>query len=145
MNDQVQAEQVNETEKQLVEAVRQEMRASKFQAFADYAVAYWAMQDDPLVRFIKLQVAELNNALEQAEYSYKLSMADFGKDIEAVVLELGQTVEVAGVTAKYTKGIARPSWKSVAMTFEPSRELIDEHTKVGKPSVRIKIAEGETS
>ena len=169
VNDQDWAEQVKETAELLVEEEVQASRfqasadltplfqaiqdsgktegvddqPSRFQAFADYAEAYWAMQDDPLVRFIKLQVVRLNGALKRAEKFYRTDMAEAGREIEAVALELGQTVEVAGVTASYTKGVARPSWKAVAMTFEPGRELIDEHTKVGKPSVRIKMTEGK--
>lgn len=140
MNEQDRVEQVKEIVGQLVE---EEVQASRFQAFADYAQAHRAMETDRLVQFIRLQVASLNEILAETEKLYRAAMAGFGKDIEAIVLELGQTVEVAGVTASYTKGVARPSWKAVAMTFEPGRELIDEHTKVGKPSVRIEMTGGK--
>jgi len=71
-----------------------------------------------------------------------LSDLDLGQEeIEAVVLELRQTVKVAGVTASYHKAVARPSWKSVAVALKAPQELIDEHTKVGKPTVRIKMVD----
>lgn len=139
MNDQ----QVKETAGWEMEAKRQEVQLSRFLAFRNYAEAYWLMQDDSLVRHLRSEAIRLTGLLKQAEKFYRIDMAEAGREIEAVVLELGQTVEIAGVTASYRKGVARLSWKAVAMTFEPSRELIDEHTKVGKPSVRIKMMEEE--
>lgn len=136
MNDQVRVEQVKEMVEQLVE---EEVQASRFQAFADYAAAHRTMQDDILVQHLEKEMVRLSELMKRAKYYYDEAMKTAGEEIEAIVLELGQTVEVAGVTASYHKGIARPSWKAVAMTFEPGQELIDEHTKVGKPKVRIKV------
>ena len=141
MNNLTRDEQVKETAEWEMEAKRQEVPSSRFLAFRNYAEAYWTMQDDILVRHLEKEMVRLSELLKRAKYYYDESMKTAGEEIEAVVLELGQTVEVAGVTASYTKAVARPSWKSVAMTFKPSRRLISEHTKVGKPSVRIKVVD----
>ena len=93
---------------------------------------------------LDILMAKLKSAQEQVDkikepYLDRIKAAADG--IKETVLDRQQTMVLHGVEATYTKPRTSVSWKGVAMSFEPPNELIEEHSKVGHPSVKIKVQE----
>ena len=86
-----------------------------------------------------MKITQAQIALQQEPYLDRMKAAADG--IKETVLDRQQTMVLHGVEATYTKPRTSVSWKGVAQSFSPSNELIEEHSKVGHPGVKIKVQE----
>ena len=109
--------------------------------FKEYREAYEAMEADPAVRRARKAVEDYQTSLKKLEAPYCQRMAEAKEKIVAAVLPGKKSVTLFGIYARFSKGSPSRSWKSIAMTFKPSEELIGKHTKPGKPKVTVKIVE----
>lgn len=107
--------------------------------FEDYRKAHDEMKNDV---DLDILIGELESAKEmiaaaQAPYLDRMKAAEEG--IKETVLDQQRTMVLHGVEATFTKPRKSTSWKGIALTFAPSDELIEEHSKTGHPSVKIKV------
>ena len=112
--------------------------------FEEYRKAHEEMEDDIELDGLlgTLKITQAQKAIIQEPYLDRISAAADG--IKETVLDRQQTMVLHGVEAIFTKPRRSTSWKMIAMTFSPSDELIEEHSKIGHPSVRIKVQEVQT-
>lgn len=107
--------------------------------FEEYRKAHDEMADNIELEGL-LQTLEITQNMIadiRAPYLGRIIAAEAG--IKETVLDQQRTMVLHGVEAIFTKPRKSTSWKMIAMTFDPSDELIEEHSKVGHPSVRIKV------
>ena len=109
--------------------------------FEEYRKAHDEMKNDTELEIlmITLESAQIQIADKQSPYLERMKTAEEG--IKETVLDQQRTMVLNGIEATYSKPRKSTSWKVVAMTFDPPVELIEEHSKVGSPSVRIKVQE----
>ena len=109
--------------------------------FEEYRKAYDEMQtDEELTKAgVEVELALLKLGDLETPYTERITAAEEG--IKETVLDQQRTMVLHGIEATYSKPRKSTSWKGVAMTFDPPVELIEEHSKVGNPSVRIKVQE----
>lgn len=109
--------------------------------FEEYRKAHDEMKNDGELEH-QLQVLQTAQDIVtniRAPYLLRLTAAEDG--IKETVLDQQRTMVLHGVEASFTKPRRSTSWKGVAMSYSPSDELIEEHSKVGHPSVKIKVQE----
>jgi hypothetical protein len=107
--------------------------------FKDYREAIDAMMADDDLRTLNKTLEVIMDGIEQAEAPYRDRLRKAEEGIHAVTLDQQRTIILHNIEAKYSKPRKSTSWKGVAMSFNPSDELIEEHSKVGSPSVSIKV------
>ena len=107
-------------------------------AFEEYRKAYDQMAAD-------LEVAAAWDAIVEAQkrhgelcQPYQERMKAAEEHIRGLVLEEGKSVTLHNVEARYTKGRASTSWKSVAEEIAAPADIIAKHTKDGDPSVSVR-------
>ena len=106
--------------------------------FQEYRNAFDEMERDLAVQGMRAHLQNAQEALKTAEESYRARMNDAEQKIKEAVLEQGDSVTLHNVFAKYTKGRTTTAWKNVADALNPPKELIEEHSKTGEPSVSVK-------
>jgi len=109
--------------------------------FQEYREVHDAMEADPAVLRARKAIEEYRASLKKLEEPYRERMAEAREKIVGAVLLGKKSVTLFGIYARFSKGSPSRSWKSIAMTFKPSEELIGEHTKPGKPSVKVTVVE----
>ena len=109
--------------------------------FEEYRKAHDEMKDNIELEglFQTLKITQDMITKVQAPYLGRIVIAEEG--IKESVLDQQRTMVLHGIEATYMKPRKSTSWKGVAMTYDPPAELIEEHSKVGHPSVRIKVQE----
>jgi len=109
--------------------------------FKDYGEAHDAMERDAAVQSTRNLILGYQKSLEKLEAPYRQRMAVAETNIIQAVLQTQKTTTLFGVVAKFFKGRKSVSWKSVAQVFKPSERLVAEFTTVGKPKVKVQIAD----
>ena len=109
--------------------------------FEEYRKAHDEMEADETLAKAVAGVVFAMDILAELENPYKEKLAAAEEGIKETVLDQQRTMVLNGIEATYSKPRKSTSWKGVAMTFDPPVELIEEHSKVGNPSVRIKVQE----
>ncbi len=107
--------------------------------FKEYREATNEMEANLAIRIMRKKIETMQENLGILEQPYHERMKVAAKEITIAVLEQQKSVTLFNIEAKYSKASGRPKWKSVAMEFDPSEELIKRFTGMGKPSVSIKI------
>ena len=110
--------------------------------FEEYRKAHDEIAGDANIPKLEEALAEAQALLYVATTPYLDRMKCAEEGIRETVLDQQRTVVLNGVEATYTKPRKSTSWKGVAMSYDPPSELIEEHSTIGSPSVRIKIQEG---
>ena len=113
--------------------------------FFEYRLAHDEMVDDGAVEGLRNTLKITRDALAKIEAPYRERMMRAEEGIKETVLDQQRTVALHGVEATYTKPRKTVKWKAVAQEYSPPDELIEEHTTVGHPSVRIKVQDNESS
>lgn len=107
--------------------------------FEEYRKAHDEMKGDieldMLLTTLKFAQEQVDKIKEP--YLDRIKVAEEG--IKETVLDQQRTMILHGVEAIFSKPRKSTSWKGIAMAFAPSDELIEEHSKVGHPSVKIKL------
>ncbi len=115
------------------------------QMFEGYRQAYDSMEADPAIKRARQAIEQYQASLEKLKAPYREKMAETEAEIVEVILVQRESLTLHGVYARYARGRVSRSWKSIATDMQAPQELIDEHTKVGKPSVSVKVVmEDET-
>lgn len=109
--------------------------------FEDYRKAHDEWVDDISLEGLRNTLRETQEHLTAFEKPYLDRMKAAEEGIKETVLDQQRTMVLHGVEAIFTKPRKSTSWKGVALTFDPSSELIEEHSKTGHPSVKIKVQE----
>ena len=109
--------------------------------FEEYRKAFDEMAEDVNIPALEREIIEAQAALAEATSPYLERIQQAEEGIRETVLDQQRTMVLNGIEATYSKPRKSTSWKGVAMTFDPPVELIEEHSKVGNPSVRIKVQE----
>lgn len=109
--------------------------------FEEYRKAHDEMKKDIALEGLMntLAITQDMIAVTEAPYLDRINAAADG--IKETVLDQQRTMVLHGVEATFTKPRKSTSWKGVAMSYDPSDELIEEHSKTGHPSVKIKVQE----
>ena len=107
--------------------------------FEEYRKAHDEMEADEALSKAVAGVVFAMDILAELENPYKEKLAKAEEGIKETVLDQQRTMVLHGIEATYSKPRKSTSWKGVAMTFDPPTELIEEHSTVGNPSVRIKV------
>ena len=109
--------------------------------FGEYRKAHDEMAEDVNIPALQKNLVEAQDALAAVTQPYFERIQHAEEGIKETVLDQQRTMVLNGIEATYSKPRKSTSWKGVAMTFDPPAELIEEHSKVGNPSVRIKVQE----
>jgi hypothetical protein len=107
-------------------------------AVENYETTYIAMEADPQIRAARKQIESLQKRLDKLCEPYESRLSEYESAIKGHVIELGESIKQGHLNCVYYKPRRSTSWKSVAEELDPPQELIEEHTKIGNPSVRIK-------
>ena len=107
--------------------------------FEEYRKAYDEMAGDANIPELEMALAEAREALAAVATPYFERMKNAEEGIRETVLDQQRTMVLNGVEAIYTKPRKSTSWKGVAMSYDPPSELIEEHSTIGNPSVRVQI------
>jgi hypothetical protein len=110
-------------------------------AFEEYRKAHDELDADPVVAALWDGVVAAQKLHAEATAPYQDRMRVAEEVIRGMVLEEGHSVTLHGVEARYTKGRASTSWKSVAEAVGAPAEVIAKHTKEGDPSVSVRVVE----
>jgi hypothetical protein len=134
-------QELSKVDRKKKESNGKEENGQKMNYFEEYRKAHDEMKDDVELGMLlqALQTAQDMVTNIRAPYLLRLTAAEAG--IKETVLDQQRTMVLHGVEAIFTKPRKSTSWRIIAMTFDPSDELIEEHSKVGHPSVRIKAQE----
>ena len=111
--------------------------------FNDYRRAYIEMESDELVQCARDAIEESRSHLAILEAPYRDRLLQASKSITSFVIGEGKSITRDGVIATYNKGRTSTSWKSVAVAANAPQEVIDQFTKIGNPSVSVKMREVE--
>ena len=109
--------------------------------FKNYRQAWLEMESDVRVQSVREDIEANQRELAMLESPYRNKMALAAKVITGLVIEHGEDITRSGITAKLRLGRVTTSWKKVAQEVGAPLEVIDQFTKVGAPSVSIKIQE----
>jgi len=114
--------------------------------FESYRKAYDEMETDPAVLaareqadVLRAKMMEVDELISDAEKPYRERMAEAEAQIVDAVMSQGESVTLHNVQARYTKGRSSVSWKKVAEACNPPAEVVEQHTKVGKPRVSVSV------
>lgn len=109
--------------------------------FEDYRKAHDLLAEDMTLEGLRntLRITQEQIAAFEAPYRKRMEAAADG--IKETVLDQQRTMVLHGVEATFSKPRKSTSWKGIAMTFALTDELIEEHSKTGHPSVKIKVQE----
>ena len=107
--------------------------------FEEYRKSYDEMESDPTVVELRQTLDQVQEALRTAEASYRERMAEAEEEIKRAVLEQQKSVTLFNVVASFSKGRKSTSWMKVAQELNPPESLVLQHTKIGQPSVSIKV------
>lgn len=107
--------------------------------FFEYRLAHDEMAEDVNIPALEKKLSEAQEHLAAVTQPYLERIQQAEEGIKETVLDQQRTMVLHGIEATYSKPRKSTSWKGVAMTFDPPDELIEEHSKVGNPSVRIKV------
>lgn len=107
--------------------------------FLAYRQAHDELDADPNVTTLSLELERARLAWEDARKPYLDRMREAEEVIRGAVLEQGKSVTLHNVEARYSKGRASTSWKSVADEVGAPPEIVAKHTKEGEPSVSVRL------
>lgn len=107
--------------------------------FKDYRDALDEMNADDELQDAVAEMILATAKMTDLEAPYKNRLRKAEEGIHAITLDQQRTILLHNIEAQYIKPRKSTSWKNVAMHFEPSNELIEEHSKVGSPSVKITV------
>ncbi len=117
-----------------------------YKPWAAYRRAYDEKAGDPEVARLRTELKEVHERataitirLNEAEAPYDSRLLKAADAIRAAVLEHNRSITSNGVTGKPVKGRTSTSWKKVAVAAGADPLLIEEHTKVGPPKVKIEV------
>lgn len=111
--------------------------------FKEYRQAYDGMEADPAILRARRAIEQYQASLMMLEAPFREKIARAEAEIARVVLAQEKSVTLFGVYARYTRGRRSTSWKSVATAMKAPQKLVDEHTRVGKPSVSVSVKGGQ--
>lgn len=109
--------------------------------FKDYREAYDELLEDVNIPTLRKALEEAQEHLAEVERPYHERIEKAREGVMQITLDQQRTVVMHGIEAMYVKPRKSTKWKEVAMTFKPSNELVEEHSTVGSPSVRITVHE----
>lgn len=109
--------------------------------FKDYREAHDDMLEDVNIPKLQNDLDEAQTHLDAVLNPYRERMRQAEEGIHVITIDQQRTVVLHGIEAMYVKPRKSTKWKAVALTFEPAPELIEEHSTVGSPSVRISVHE----